>query len=206
MYPRKPLPYADQIDHMKRYLRRLRSELRHRYDEFFEATKGRRECALEVQLRHRILEYTRESVALAEACLQELQRQEVLFYAPFKPGDYVVVDYQEGGAARSLGRYLVIDVCPDKWSGFHYEALAITKAGAIHKRRTKQWLSPREALTIQICKAPVSNETEEEADYYRECAKASRTRAFEKGDLAMFEAVEGYLGGKRFRRSDRMSL
>ena len=49
MYPRKPLPYADQIDHMKRYLRRLRTELRHRYDEFFEATKGRRECALEVQ-------------------------------------------------------------------------------------------------------------------------------------------------------------
>ena len=41
MCPRKPLPHADQIARMKRYLRRLRTELHHRYDEFLEATRGR---------------------------------------------------------------------------------------------------------------------------------------------------------------------
>lgn len=86
MYPRKPLPHADQIARMKRYLRRLRTELHHRYDEFFEATKGRRECAFEVHLRDRLLEATRDTVALAEACLEELRRQEAMFYAPYKPG------------------------------------------------------------------------------------------------------------------------
>lgn len=206
MYPRKPLPYADQIDHMKRYLRRLRTELRHRYDEFFEATKGRRECALEVQLRSRVLDATRDIVALAEACLQELRRQEALFYSPFKPGDLVVADYRDQDVTRSLGMYLIIDVCPDKRSAFHYEALELTKSGAIHKRRTRRWLYPRECLTLRTSDVSVPEETEQEATYYRECAKTSRIRAFEKGDLSMFEAVEGYLGGKRFRRTDRMSL
>ena len=206
MYPRKPLPYADQIDHMKRYLRRLRTELRHRYDEFFEATKGRRECALEVQLRNRLLEATRDTVALAEACLLELRRQEALFYAPFKPGDRVVVDYRDKDAARTLGTFLIIDVCPDKRSAFHYEALELTKSGAIHKRRTRRWLCPRNCLTLRPSEMSVPEETAQEASYYRECAKTSRTRAFEKGDLTMFEAVDGFLGGKRFRRTDRMSV
>jgi len=86
MYPRKPLPHADQIARMKRYLRRLRTELHHRYDEFFEATKGRRECAFEVHLRDRLLEAQRDTVALAEACLEEFRHQEAMFYAPYKPG------------------------------------------------------------------------------------------------------------------------
>ena len=45
-------------------------------------------------LRDRLLEATRDTVALAEACLEELRRQEAMFYALYKPGDRVLVEYQ----------------------------------------------------------------------------------------------------------------
>ena len=50
------------------------------------STKGRLECAFEVHLRDRLLEATRDPVVLAKACLEELRRQEPMFYAPYKPG------------------------------------------------------------------------------------------------------------------------
>lgn len=132
MHPRKPLPHAEQILRMQGCLRRLSTQLRNRYAEFFEATKGRRECALEVQLRHRLLDSTRDAVALAEACLKELRRQEALFYAPFKPGDRVVVEAKDNGIVKCRGHFLIVDICPDKRRDFHYEALEITKTGAIY--------------------------------------------------------------------------
>ena len=149
MYPRKPLSHAEQLVRMKRCLGRLRTQLRHRYDEFFEATKGRRECALEVQLRSRLLEATRDVVALGEACLEELRRQELLFYAPFKPGDRILIDRAGEGITTTLGPYLIVDVCPDKRRAFHYRAVELTKKGAVSKRGTVLWLSPRASATIR---------------------------------------------------------
>jgi hypothetical protein len=205
MYPRKPAPHTEQIARIRRCLLRLRTQLRHRYDEYFEATKGRRECAFEVQLRHRLLESTREAVALAEACLEELRRQELMFYSPFKPGDRIVVDYVDNGVARTRGPYIIVDICPGKRRAFHYQALELTKAGAVHKRRALQWIWPRASLTIRLSELPVCEEAEWEAKYYSECAKASRVLAFEKGDLTLFEAIGGILGSRTFRRKDRRS-
>jgi hypothetical protein len=205
MYPRKPYPHAEQIVRMTRCLRRLRTQLRHRYDEFFEATKGRRECAFEVQLHHRLLQATRDTVALAESCLEELRRQEVLFYAPFKPGDRVVVDYQDNGVPRTRGPYLIFDISPDKRRDFHYLALEITKSGAISKRRTSHWLWPRTSEGIRASDVPLTADAEWEATYFRECARTSRVLSFEKGDLTLFEVVEGTLGSRHFRRKDRIS-
>ena len=205
MYPRKPLSHAEQVEHLKRYLRRLRTELRHHYDGFFNATKGRRECAFEVQLRSRLLDTTRDTVALAEACLEELRRQEAMFYAPYKPGDRVIVEHDDKGITHSRGPYLIVDVCPDKRSGFHYEVVELTKSGAMHKRRYPHWLVPHSRLAIRPWEAPVCEEAESEANYYRECAKTSRMLAFEKGDLSLFQVTEGYLGSRHFRRKDRMS-
>jgi len=191
---------------MRRYLRRLRTELRHRYDEFFAATKGRRECALEVQLRHRLLDATRDTVALAEACLEELRRQEAMFYAPFKPGDRVIVEYEVNDAMRKQRHYLIVDVCPDKRAGYHYEVAELTKNGTMHKRRWPHWLFPRNSSSLRLSDLRVSDDAEWEAKYYRECARTSRILAFENGDLSLFEPVEGRLGGRHFRRKDRMSV
>jgi hypothetical protein len=191
---------------MRSYLRRLRTELRHRYDEFFEATKGRRECAFEVQLRNRLLDATRDTVALAEACLDELRRQEAMFYAPYKPGDRVLVEYQVEGATVTRGPYLVIDVCPDKRGRFHYEAVSLTKRGTMHARRAPQWLFPRSIAAMRLSEAPVCEEAEREARYFRECSQMSRVLAYERGDLTLFEVVEGYFGSRSYRRKDRMSL
>jgi hypothetical protein len=191
---------------MGRYLRRLRTELRHRYDEFFEATKGRRECAFEVQLRNRFLEATRDTVALAEACLDELRRQEAMFYAPYKPGDRVLVEYQVEGTKVTRGPYLIIDVCPDKRGGFHYEAAELTKKGTMHARRAPHWLCPRPAMAMRLSDARVCEDAEREAKYFRECAQTSRVLAFERGDLTLFAPIEGYLGSRNFRRKDRMSV
>ena len=204
MYPRKPLPHADQIARMNRCVRRLRTELRHRFDEFFEATKGRRECALEVAVRDRLLDATKDAVALAEACLEELRRQEAMFYAPFKPGDRVIAEYMVDGSVHTGGPYLIIDVRPEKRGGFHYEAAKLTKRGVMHKRGGWPWLSPRPGIEIKLWEAPVCEDAEWEAKYFRECAKASRVRAFEKGDLTLFEPVDTYLG-RRYRRNDRLT-
>jgi len=205
MYPRKPLPHAEQIVRMRRCLQRLRTQLHHRYDEFFEATKRRRECAFEVQLRHRLVETTRDAVALAEACLEELRRQEAMFYAAFKPGDRVVVDYEDNGVISTRGPYLIVDVCPDKRRNFHYRAVELTKKGAVHKRRTLHWLSPRASSTMRLSDLPVCEDTEWEIKYYQGCARTSRILAFEKGDLTLFEPVDRALGSRYYTRKDRMS-
>ena len=184
----------------------MRTELHHRYDEFFEATKGPRECAFEVHLRDRLLEATRDTVALAEACLEELRRQEAMFYAPYKPGDRVLVEYQVDRVTVTRGPYLSIDVCPDKRGGFHYEAAELAKKGTMHAGRAPRWLRPRPALAMRVSDAPVCEDAEQKARYYRECAQTSRVLAFERGDLTLFQAVEVPMGSRIFRRKDRTSI
>jgi hypothetical protein len=160
---------------------------------------------LEVRLRSRLLEATRDTLALAESSLDELRRQEVMFFAPFKPGDRVVVKYPGDDPTTKQRRYLITDVCPDKRGAFHYETVELTKKGTVHARRTAHWLFPKSSLTMYLSDAPVSGDAEWEAEYFRECAKTSRVLAFERGDLTMFEAVEGSLGSRTYRRKDRMS-
>ena len=89
-YPRKPLPHTEQIVRLKRLLRRTRTEVQHRYEDLFDSTRGRRECHLEVAVSCRLLGASQDAVSLLEACVEELERQEAMFYAPFKPGDRIV--------------------------------------------------------------------------------------------------------------------
>ena len=202
---RKPLPHVEQIERMKRYLRRLRTELRHRYDEFFAATKGRRDCPFEVSLRSRQLDAAREAVALAEACLTELRRQEAMFYAPFKPGDRVRVEYTDKGTLQTRGPYLVTDVEPGRKAGYSYQVVELTRAGTIHKRRWPHSLDPTDRITIRKSEQKANDEGEWEATYYRECAKFSRELSFQRGQLDLFEPVKGMFGSAQsYRRRDRM--
>lgn len=202
---RKPLPHADQVDRMKRYVRRLRTELRHRYDEFFAATRGRRDCPLEVRLKSRQVDRAREAVALAEACLAELQRQEAMFYAPFKPGDRVLVDWVEKGQRLPRGHFLVVDVEPDRKTGFRYEVAELTKRGTMHKARWPHPLAPHDRIEIRASDLPVDEEGARESTFYRENAMASRELAYRRGQLDMFEPVKDYSGTVRsFRRRFRL--
>jgi len=129
-----------------------------------------------------------------------------MFYAPYKPGDRVLVEYQVDRVMVTRGPYLIIDVCPDNRSGFHYEAAELTKKGAMHARRAPHWLCPRPALTMRRSGAPVWEDAEREASYYRECAQTSRVLAFERGDLTLFKAVKVPLRSPIFRRKDRTSI
>jgi hypothetical protein len=202
---RKPLPHAEQIERMKRYLRRLRTELRHRHDEFFASTRDRRDCPFEVSLKSRQLDATREAVALAEACLTELRRQEAMFYAPFKPGDRVVVEYADKGTLQTHGPYLVTDVEPWKKTGYCYRVVELTRAGTIHKRRWPHPLLPTDRINIRRSEQKANDEGEREATYYRECAKFSRELSFQHGQLDLFEPVKGMFGSvETYRRRDRM--
>ena len=116
------------------------------------------------------------------------------------PGGNVLRALQAGGpCSRRISTrpgngqtspYLIIDVCPDKRGGFHYEAAELTKKGAMHARRAPHWLCPRPALTMRLSGAPVGEDAEREASYYRECAQTSRVLAFERGDLTLFQAVK----------------
>jgi len=58
---------------------------------------------------------------------------------------------------------------------------------------------------MRLSDAPVCEDSEREASYYRECAQTSRVLAFERGDLTLFQAVEVPLGSRIFRRKDRTS-
>lgn len=204
MYPRRPLSYAQQIDRMRRRVRRLQTLLNHRYADFFELTKGRTDCPFEVNVLSRLVDSTREAAGLAEACLQELRRQEALFYAPFKPGDCVSVVFEGARGEKRTEFMLVTDVKPGKRSGdFYYEVLTLTKAGTISKR---SWTHPLNSRwEIQRAEYRLNEEGQRYAEYYRESAKVSRVLAFERGDLTMFEPVRDYLGIASYRRVDRLT-
>ena len=70
----------------------------------------------------------------------------------------------------------------------------------MHARRAPHWLCPRPTLTMRLSDAPVCEDSEREASYYRECAQTSRVLAFERGDLTLFQAVEVSLGSRTSER------
>lgn len=204
MHPRKPLPHADQIARLQRYLRRSRTELIHRYDESFDATKGRRDCPLEVSVRRLTTAHFRDAVSLLEACLEELQRQEAMFYAPFKPGDRIAVERTIDGVRKLTGPYLVVDVLPDKRTRYVYECGTLTKDGAIYKRRSYTRVCPDASSIICQSDAPLNDDGRWEAEYFRRCAETSRRLAFETGDLTLFEGRKDLLDRPFYRRKDRL--
>jgi len=199
MYPRKPLSYREQLARLNAYLGRARTDLRRKYDEFFGATKGRRDCPLEVQIRHRAVDHALSTVKLLEACVQEVQRQEAMFYAPFKPGDRIEVGRHEGGTFET---FLVVDVLPDKKTLYSYECVALTRSGAMYKRGGSVRIWPRASSTIRASEAPLNADGRWESEYFRRCAETSRIMSIHRGDMSLFEAKEALLGGVHYRRKD----
>lgn len=205
MYPRKPLPHTEQIVRLKRLLRRTRTEVQHRYEDLFDSTKGRRECPLEVAVRRRLLAASLDAVSLLEACVEELQRQEAMFYAPFKPGDCIVVDRVERGVSETFGPYLIVDVLPDKRALYTYDCVALTKAGAMYKTRGTARFSPSSMSTVRQSNVALNSTGQREAEYHRRCAETARHLAFNAGDVTLFESRESsFLGRPHYRRKDRL--
>ena len=202
MYPRKPLPYAEQLARLQRYLRRSRTELRHRYDEFFEATKRSEDCPLEVRIRQRAIDSAQDTVKLLEVCVEEVRRHEAIFYSPFKPGDRIDVEKISGGAVEVFGPYLIIDVLPDKKSRYSYECIALTKVGAMFKRGGHARISARPSWNIRASNAPLDAEGKREAEFFRKCAETSHILALRTGDIRLFEAQKNAFGGTYYRRKE----
>ena len=203
VYPRKPLPHAEQIAILKQLVRELNRELTRKYDAFFAATKGRRECPFEARIRSRQIDAAREHVKLAEACLLEMQRQEAMFYAPHQPGDRVCVMRDEPGA-RPPSHYLIIDIEPCRKT-FSYSAVPLTKQGVMYKSRGPYPLSPGPHLKPSDLK--VNAEAEREAEYYRTTAKVSRELSYVLGRLDQFEPQKDYSGATtRYLRRNRLSV
>lgn len=205
MYPRKPLPHAEQVSRLKKLVRRLETELKHRYDEYFEVTRGRRDCPLESSIRRRCVEQARDAVGLAQACLLELHRQEAMFYAPFKPGDRVTVARVDKSTPAIRGPYLITDVQTDKRSRYRYVVVPLTKEGRMHKRQSDHWVVPDDKTSVSSWTGATSEEGEWEAKYFKGCAEHARTMAFERGDLSLFEVqTVGFSSTIHYRRKDRM--
>jgi hypothetical protein len=173
------------------------------YDEFFQATKGRRDCPLEVQLKSRAVDHALSTVKLLEACVHEVQRQEAIFFAPFKPGDLIDVDRHDGG---TFDTYLVIDVLPDKKTKYSYECVALTKSGSMLKRGGDTRVWPSASSTIRSSEAPLNAEGKWESEYFRRCAETSRLLSMNIGDLRLFESLKTSLGGTYYRRKDFLDL
>lgn len=203
MYPRKALTYGDQLARLKTHLRRARTDLRRKYDEFFESTKGRRDCPLEVEIKHRAIEHAMNTVKLLEVCVQEVARHEAMFYAPFKPGDRIEVERLQGYA---FDTYLVVDIQPDKKTKYIYECVALTKKGAMYKRGGSAWIRPEISSTIRASVASLSPEGLRESEYFRRCAENSRIMSMQKGDVRLFEAKKTLLGDTYYRRKDFLDV
>lgn len=201
MYPRKPLSYGDKLARLKAYLRRARVDLQRKYDDFFAATKGRRDCPLEVQVRSRAIEHSQSTVKLLEVCIEEVQRQEAVFYAPFKPGDRISVERNGSGQSEA---YLVVDVLPDKKTRYTYECVALTKGGCMYKKGGNARMRPSPSTIIQASDALLNAEGAWESEYFRRCADTARVMAIEKGDIRLFEAHKTPFGGLHYRRKDML--
>ncbi len=197
MYPRKPLSYGEQLARLNSYLKRARTDLRRKYDDFFEATKGRRDCPLEVQVKSRAIDHARSTVKLLEACIQELKRQEAMFYAPFKPGDRIEVERHGGGA---IDTYMIIDIVPDKKTRYAYECVAMTKGGSMYKRGGSARVWPKASSTIRASLAPLNAEGIWESEYFRRCAETSHLLCVSRGDLRLFEVQKSLLGDTSYYR------
>lgn len=203
VYPRKPLPHAVQIAILKKLVREMNRELTRKYDAFFTATKGHRDCPFEARIRSMQIDAAHEHVKLAEACLLEMQRQEAMFYAPCKPGDRVCVMHDEAGA-RPPSHYLIVDIEPGK-KAFSYSAVPLTKQGVMYKSRGPYPLSPGPHIRPSDLK--VNDEAEHEAEYYRASAKVSRELSYVLGRLDQFEPQKDYSGSTtRYLRRDRLSV
>jgi len=188
---------------LRKLVRELNRELTRKYDAFFTATNGRRDCPFDVSIRSRQIEHVREHVKVAEACLFEMQRQEAMFYAPFKPGDRVCVVRDEVGAEH-VSHYLVVDIEPRR-RGFSYSAVPLTKQVLMYKSRGPNPLSS--GPHIRSCDLQASDEAEREADYYREAAKVSRDLSYVLGRLDQFEPQKDCLGSTIcYLRRNRLSV
>jgi len=207
VYPRKPLPHADQVEHMKALVRKFRREVDRRYKEFFAATGRRSECALEVALLGRQIEAARETLKLAEACLKEAERQRALYFAPFGPGDKIFAEYTDYLRNAKAEHLLVVDVLPDKRWVFAYQVVQLTKAGLAHKRQMPYPLLPLPGRKFRLSDLPESEEAKQESDYLRQCAKTSTEMAVIKGDLDLFKPRKRATGETyEYWRSDRPSV
>jgi hypothetical protein len=204
VYSRKPLPLPEQLVQLKRYLRRSRTELKHRHEEFFDATRRRSDYPFEIGLRSRAIDLAQDTVSLTEACIKELERQQAMTLAEFKPGDRVLVERTIDGEPRTYGPYLILDVLPAKRLGFRYDAAPLTKAGAMNKRWVSHWLGPSADAVIRRCDPPLNEEGRWQAEYYRRCSETATQLACVAGDLSLFERVDSVLGLVHYRRKDRL--
>jgi hypothetical protein len=145
-----------------------------------------------------------DTVSLLEVCLAELQRQEALLYAPFKPGDCIGFERDIDGTRKFYGPYMVIDVLPDKRARYSYDCVALTKGGAMFKRAGSARVSPDASTIVVASNVSLNDAGRWEAEYFRRCAQTSHQLAFLDGDVTLFEAFKDWLGTPHYERKDRL--
>jgi len=85
-----------------------------------------------------MIEHFQDAVSLLEACVEEMKRQEAMFYAPFKPGDRITVERIDGRALRTAsGPFMVVDVFPDTRYRYSYECVALTRTDPCTSERAR---------------------------------------------------------------------
>jgi len=151
-----------------------------------------------------MVEHFEDAVSMLEACVEELQRQEALFLAPFKPGDRIDVERDVNGVPTLSGPFMVVDVLPDKRTKYSYDCVALTKDGAMYKRAGTARVTPDEWTKVAASEVALNDAGRWESEYYRRCAQTSHQLAFSDGDTTLFEARKDWLGRPHYRRKDRL--
>lgn len=189
-----PLSHSDQIDRIRRLIRRLRTKQRKAWEEADSLYRKRRRCPAEMALLVRQSQQVQDNIMLAEACLKELLRQEALALSPWKAGDCVIVSYVDYSGPRDKMPYLILEVeAGVKRGAYSYRVLAITKEGRT-TRRNWTYICPSRYVQISRAEVRLSDEGRREVEYWREIERSFTDRVFNKGDLSAFQPVTGYLG------------
>jgi hypothetical protein len=168
----RALPLPEQIDAVRKYLRRVNGDLTRAQRDVGEGYRKRKICPFVETLRHRRARAAFETWEVAEQCLQELRHAHALSIAEFRPADQILSEVFLKGYDRSPMRLIIYDV---QWSkpgsySYHYLVWQVKKNGDLFQRGTT-WLFPSKRVQLSRCMEPVTNETQRRCDSFRRWAQ-----------------------------------
>ena len=187
---------AQQIDDLSLHLRTIRANVRRATKELDASFSRRTRRPFESSLRWRRYQDATDLQMIAEACLHDLRKAQAFRLAPFHPGDQVIATLALKDFTATETRYGIWDIEPNEGSSYSYEAVRITKSGALSKRLDIQPLLV-DRFSFRTCDAPLQKDSVTTLEWRREVCDRFLAQTINTGSLDAFGIEQIGLFGRR---------
>ena len=190
---------AQQIVDLSLHLRTIKANVRRATKELNLGFSRRMRRPFESSLRWKRYRDATDLEMIAEACLHDLRKAQVIRLAPFTPGDQVWATLALDGEPPVERRFGIWDLEPGPRGSYFYEALAITKAGVLSKRFSIQPLWP-DRYSLRLCDSPLAKDSEATLDWRRGVCEKFMQQTINTGSLDDFKIEEAGLSHRSVKR------